>query len=64
MATNGNGRTFGLILFMAGLIASLSAAYVFTSNYVLTTRIDSLEHRVDTRLERIEEKLDRALQPR
>lgn len=64
MATNGNGRTFGLILFMAGLIASLAAAYVLAIDHDLTSRMDSLEHRVDTRLERIEEKLDRALQPR
>ncbi len=60
MKENGNGRTWGLILFLAGLLAAASSAYV----YSVDRKVDRLEDRIEDRLDRIEDKVDRLLQRR
>ena len=54
---NGNGRLTALVLFLAGLIATLASAYVLSVERNVNARVDS----TDKRLDRIEEKIDRLL---
>ena len=57
MAANGNGRLTAMVLFLAGLIATLASAYVLSVERNVNARVDS----TDKRLDRIEEKIDRLL---
>lgn len=57
MAANGNGRLTALVLFLAGLIATLASAYVLSVERNVNARVDN----TDKRLDRIEEKIDRLL---